>query len=66
LWSGIGSRSRDAEPEEVMTRCTVCGRPPAEEHCEICHRVARAVAKLAYAIGYDETGDEMMELVSDE
>jgi recombinational DNA repair protein RecR len=49
-----------------MIRCTVCGRLPQDEHCEICHRVARAVARLAYAIGYDETGDEMMELVNTE
>jgi hypothetical protein len=44
-------------------RCDICGRP--DDHCEICHRVARAVARLADHLGYEETAREMRELYED-
>jgi hypothetical protein len=43
-------------------RCISCGRLPSEECCDVCHRVARAVARLADNLGYEETAREMREL----
>jgi hypothetical protein len=42
--------------------------PPtsAAQCCPSCQIIARAVARLAYALGYDETGDEITELMAEE
>ena len=39
---------------------------PAVQCCPSCQIIARAVARLAYNLGYDETGDEITELMGEE
>jgi hypothetical protein len=43
-------------------RCDVCGRHPEKTHADFCEKVARAVARLADNLGYEETAREMREL----
>ena len=47
-----------------MTRCIDCGRTD-EPCCEICHRVARALARMAENLGYEETAREMRSLLEE-
>ena len=48
-----------------MTRCIDCGRTAHEECCDICHRVARALARMAENLGFEETAREMRALLEE-
>jgi hypothetical protein len=41
-------------------------QPSEVQCCPSCQIIARAVARLAYALGYTETGDEITELMGEE
>ena len=63
MWSD--TRAQPAAKDGVMKRCVDCGRLPDEDHCSICHRVARALARMAENLGYPETAREMRELLEE-
>ena len=45
---------------------TLGPQPSEVQCCPSCQIIARAVARLAYALGYTETGDEITELMAEE